>query len=103
MSDNNWKKDVKVRDGDACRRCGFDKNIHVHHILPKETYPALETEPLNGVPLCGNCHTLITGKEERTDLRGFLSNDTKIDKQLKSLWGRTLRKGVRISEEVKKN
>lgn len=102
MSDNDWKKRVKKRDGDMCRCCGFDRNIHVHHILPKEKYRLIQYRPLNGITLCGNCHTLINGKEERTDLRGFLSNDTKIDKQLKDLYIDVRRKQRNISEEVKK-
>ena len=42
MTDDKWKKSVKERDGNMCRHCGFDKNIHVHHILPKEKHESLQ-------------------------------------------------------------
>ena len=32
-NDNTFKNEVKTRDGYVCRRCGFDKNLHVHHII----------------------------------------------------------------------
>lgn len=85
MSNEQWKNDVKKRDGYVCRRCGFDKNLHVHHILPKEKYPYERDYPPNGVTLCGNCHSLLKDKEEQTDLRSFLRDDPKIDEQLKYL------------------
>ena len=85
MSDWQWKNDVKKRDGYVCRRCGFDKNLHAHHILPKDTHPYDRDYPPNGLTLCGNCHSLLKDKEEQTDLRGFLPNDQEIDEQLKYL------------------
>ena len=85
MSDWQWKNDVKKRDGYVCRRCGFDKNLHAHHILPKDKYPYDRDYPPNGLTLCGNCHSLLKDKEEQTDLRGFLPNDQEIDEQLKYL------------------
>ena len=27
-----WRQDVGNRDGNSCRRCGFDTNLEVHHI-----------------------------------------------------------------------
>ena len=85
MSDWQWKNSVKERDGYVCRRCGFDKNLHVHHIFPKARYPYEQDYPPNGVTLCGNCHSLLKDKEEQTDLRGFLPDDQEIDEQLKYL------------------
>lgn len=103
MVENRWKKEVKRRDGDMCRRCGFDKNIHVHHILPKEEYSDIQSKTLlNGITLCGNCHSLLKGKETQTDLRGFLPNDTKIDRQLKDLLEYVHYKRKVISKELKK-
>lgn len=84
-SRNWWKNEVKERDGYTCRGCGFDKNLHVHHILPKAKHQMLSHRIDNGLTLCGNCHSLLKGKEEKTDLRGFLPDDPKIDKQLKRL------------------
>ena len=45
MSDWQWKNDTKKRDDSVCRRCGFDKNLHVHHILPKNKYPYEQDYP----------------------------------------------------------
>ena len=82
---NQWKNEVKSRDGNACRRCGFENNLHVHHIKPFKKYPEFATELDNGLTLCGNCHSLLRGEEESTDLRTFLGNDATIDEQLKAI------------------
>ena len=84
---NQWKNEVKHRDGNACRRCGFENNLHVHHIKPFKKYPEFAIELDNGLTLCGNCHSLLRGKEESTDLQTFLSDDANISKQLKAIDG----------------
>ena len=84
---NHWKNEVKNRDGSACRRCGFENNLHVHHIKPFKKYPEFAIELDNGLTLCGNCHSLLRGKEESTDLQTFLSDDPNIDEQLKAIDG----------------
>ena len=84
---NQWKNEVKRRDGNACRRCGFENNLHVHHIKPFKKYPEFALELDNGLTLCGNCHSLLRGKEESTDLQIFLSDDANISKQLKAIDG----------------
>ena len=78
-----WADDVKHRDR-RCRRtrCGVNYNLHAHHIMPKQKYPKLRTHRDNGVTLCGNCHSLITGKEERVDICEFLGDDKEIARQL---------------------
>lgn len=82
-----WRNRVKRRDGNACRQCGFENNLQVHHIKPLDKYPPFALELDNGLTLCGNCHSLLKGKEETTNLRAFLGNDSKIDQQLKSIDG----------------
>lgn len=84
---NQWKNEVKSRDGKACRRCGFENNLHVHHIKPFKKYPEFATELDNGLTLCGNCHSLLKGEEESTDLRTFLGDDKNINKQLQAIDG----------------
>lgn len=84
---NQWKNEVKHRDGNACRRCGFENNLHVHHIKPFKKYPEFAIELDNGLTLCGNCHSLLRGKEESTDLQTFLGDDTNIGEQLKAIDG----------------
>ena len=82
---DEWRNAVKQRDGNVCRRCRFDLNLHTHHIMPKGKYPELELVVDNGVTLCGNCHSLLKGQEEKVDLGDFLSPDAEIGKQLESL------------------
>lgn len=88
--DEQWKREVRERDGNACRRCGFDTNLEVHHIKLWEKYPEFRTELDNGLTLCGNCHTLITSKEETTDLLKFIeetpySRDERIVERLMAM------------------
>ncbi len=40
---NQWKNEVNSPDGNACRRCGFENNLHVHHIKPFKKYPEFAT------------------------------------------------------------
>ena len=82
-----WRDAVKRRDGNACRRCGFENNLHVHHIKPLDKYLEFAVVLDNGLTLCGNCHSLLTGKEETTNLRKFFSNDPKIERQLSVIKG----------------
>ena len=64
-----WRREVRQRDGDACRVCGVQLNLHIHHIKPLERYPDFATELDNGITLCGNHHALLTGREESTNLQ----------------------------------
>ena len=82
---DEWRKAVKQRDGNVCRKCRFRGNSHAHHIMPKGKYPEFELEVDNGITLCGNCHSFLKGKEEEVNIREFLSPDTEIDKQLRSI------------------
>lgn len=84
---NHWKNEVKQRDGNACRRCNFESNLHVHHIKPFKKYPQFAVELDNGLTLCGNCHSLLRGKEESTDIQTFLGDDPNIGEQLKAIDG----------------
>ena len=85
-----WRRDVKRRDGGACRVCGVHGNSHAHHIKPLEKYPDLATEIDNGITLCGNCHMRLKGKEESTNLQTVIEAvtrkpDARIADQLKRL------------------
>ena len=83
-SPQQWKREVKQRDKNLCRQCGFDKNLEVHHIKPLEKFPDFATELDNGITLCGNHHALLKGKEESTNLKTILP-DTQTAEQLKQL------------------
>ena len=69
-----WQRDVKQRDGNACRVCRVTRNLHTHHIKPLDSYPDFATELDNGITLCGNCHTVLKGKEESTNLTTIISD-----------------------------
>ena len=75
-----WRDRVKNRDENACRKCGFEKNLEVHHIKPLKKYPQFDLVLDNGLTVCGNCHSLLKGKEETENLRVFLRNDPNIDR-----------------------
>ena len=72
-----WRREVRQRDGDACSVCGVHLNLHIHHIKPLEKYPDFATEIDNGITLCGNCHALLRGKEESTNLQTIIEAATK--------------------------
>ena len=80
-SDQQWKREVKQRDGYACRACGETIPLHAHHIKPRSKYPELALELDNGITLCGNCHARLTGREESTNLRAVIP-DTQTADQL---------------------
>ncbi len=83
-SDRQWIREVRRRDGDACRVCGETINLHAHHIRPRSTYPALALVLDNGITLCGNHHARLTAREESTNLRAILP-DTQTAEQLRRL------------------
>ena len=88
-----WKREVRRRDGNACRVCGVQRNIHVHHIKPFKKYPDFAADIDNGITLCGNCHTLFRGKEESTNLQTITEAvtgqpDIRTTDQLKRLNGK---------------
>ena len=85
-SDQQWKREIKQRDGDACRACGETIPLHAHHIKPRSKYPELALELDNGITLCGNCHARLTGREESTNLRAIIP-DTQTADQLTRLHG----------------
>ena len=83
-SDQQWKREVKQRDGDACRVCRETINLHAHHIRPRSKYPEFATQLDNGITLCGNCHARLKGKEESTNLKTIIY-DRQITDQLRRL------------------
>ena len=85
-SDRQWRREVRQRDGDACRVCRETINLHAHHIRPRSRYPELALELDNGITLCGNCHARLTGREESTNLRAIMP-DMQTAEQLTRLHG----------------
>ncbi|HKM13741.1 MAG TPA: HNH endonuclease [Candidatus Methanomethylophilaceae archaeon] len=63
-----WAREATLsRDGDTCRLCSSDKELHVHHIMPKSEGGA--DNPLNLITVCNTCHKLIHRNSKFTDLR----------------------------------
>ena len=88
-----WKGEVRRRDGNACRACGVQHYIHVHHIKPLKKYPEFATDIDNGITLCGNHHALLQGKEESANLQTIIEavsgqHDMQTAEQLKRLSGK---------------
>ena len=80
-----WRKAVFRRDGYRCRMCGQSLGgINAHHIHKWADYPRLRFVVKNGITLCKNHHSLVTGQEEvyaelLTNLIN-VSNKSKYDK-----------------------
>lgn len=63
-----WAREATLsRDGDACQLCSTEKDLHVHHIIPKSEGGA--DNPLNLITVCSTCHKLIHRNSKFTDLR----------------------------------
>ena len=85
-----WRREVRHRDENTCRICAVQRNLHVHHIKPLEKYTEFATDIDNGITLCGNCHTFLSGREENTNLQTIIEaftgqQDVQITEQLKRL------------------
>jgi len=53
----HWRKEVLIRDGYECRKCGAKKRrLDAHHIFPFAEYSERRFDVGNGVTLCVNCH-----------------------------------------------
>lgn len=48
---------LSLKGEDRCRVCGSQEFLNLHHVLPRSMYRAGRDEILNGLPLCGACHT----------------------------------------------
>ena len=61
-----WRKDVMVRDGFTCQRCGnYGGRLSAHHIKPWAEYPALRYELANGICYCYECHMKLHGLSKK--------------------------------------
>ncbi len=39
-----------------CVLCGYKKNVHLHHVLPRHLYPQFAVDHTNLIALCKDCH-----------------------------------------------
>lgn len=58
-----FRRAVLKRDKHTCQMCKAKKRLQVHHISKWSSSPTLRYDTGNGITLCRNCHTYITGKE----------------------------------------
>ena len=72
-----WRRAVLKRDGCACVKCGARKKLHVDHIKPWATHPALRYTVSNGRTLCFGCHKEIDTYGWRTARISRLAHGTK--------------------------
>jgi hypothetical protein len=64
-----WKKEVKKRDGNACRICNSSKKLHAHHLKNYSSNKELRVVIDNGVTLCQKHHRIfhsLYGKTNNT-------------------------------------
>lgn len=55
-----WRLFVFERDEFTCQYCGqVGGKLHAHHIKPFNRFPELRLDPLNGLTLCKECHTIF--------------------------------------------
>lgn len=54
-----FKKQVIVNANWECEICHRSDDLTVHHMLKQSTFPQYKLDPVNGVCLCGECHTKI--------------------------------------------
>lgn len=61
-----WRLNIYKRDHFTCQwpNCKSKKQLHAHHINKWADFPGLRYHPDNGITLCKNHHTMITGHEE---------------------------------------
>lgn len=56
IKDKQWSKEIKIRDGHICQKCGATDDLESHHIYNHFDYPELRTNIDNGICLCKLCH-----------------------------------------------
>ena len=54
-----FKRQVLQNAQFECEICGISDGLTVHHLLKQSTFPQFKLDPVNGVCLCGACHSKI--------------------------------------------
>jgi len=79
----NWRRDVFVRDGYACQKCGkIGRKLNAHHIESYDVNKDLRTELSNGATFCKKCHNKFhgiygRGNNTREQFAKFMEDDSK--------------------------
>ena len=60
-----WRLKIYKRDKFQCQwpNCTEKKKLQAHHINKWADFPGLRYHPDNGITLCKNHHTIVTGQE----------------------------------------
>lgn len=76
-----WREKIRIRDEFKCKKCGSEKALHVHHIVPWKEREELRFDVENGIILCRSCHAKIEGYQkghrQSEEIRIKLSNSLK--------------------------
>lgn len=59
VATSEWRDAVLMRDKFTCQKCGSNRHLTVHHIIPKkfQCNLNLNQDVNNGITLCNECHT----------------------------------------------
>lgn len=77
-----FKKQVLINAQWECEICHVSDGLTVHHLLKQSTFPQYKLNPINGVCLCGACHSKIEQMwRDKEDFYGLLSS--RLDKARK--------------------
>jgi 5-methylcytosine-specific restriction protein A len=62
---SQWRKLRKeiLKEQPVCSKCGADKGLHIHHIVPPRGNIELFYDRYNLITICGDCHRLETARE----------------------------------------
>lgn len=70
-----FKRQVLQNAQFECEICGTSDGLTVHHLLKQSTFPQYRLDPVNGVCLCGKCHSEIERRlREKEDISKYLHN-----------------------------
>lgn len=70
-----FKRQVLQNAQFECEICGTSDGLTVHHMLKQSTFPQYRLDPVNGVCLCGKCHSEIESRlREKEDIDKYLHN-----------------------------
>ena len=68
-----FKRQVLQNAQFECEICGTSDGLTVHHMLKQSTFPQYRLDPVNGVCLCGKCHSEIERRlREKEDISKYL-------------------------------
>lgn len=73
--DAAWSKQVRMRDGQICQRCGKFGD-EAHHVATRSRRPDLKHVLSNGATLCHDCHRWVHDNPLAAVRAGLLSEDS---------------------------